>query len=144
MNNENINIFLIRNKFSNNSGKEVPSIWKIVFMEFWHQMTFQKISPKVEERFFTTVQVFIFWKKNSRFFLFTETFKLVNNQFLNNWASIDGGAISYKSGRPLDINNYFLNNSARNYGNKISSYATRMQFFSENGSFSDIKKKKKY
>jgi len=51
---------------------------------------------------------------------------LSNNSFLNNQASISGGALTYSSPRPLLVNNTFRNNSAP-YGNDISSFPTKIK-----------------
>ena len=75
---------------------------------------------------------------NNKLCIFLEIFKLINNQFLSNWATEDGGAISYKLQRPSIISNYFSNNSAKSYGNKISSYAIKAKLVSENSSYSKI------
>ena len=67
-------------------------------------------------------------------FYSAETFQFTENIFQSNRASQEGGAISYQLQRPSMINNYFFNNSAGNYGDDISSYATKIFLFYENGS----------
>ena len=53
------------------------------------------------------------------------TFK--NNQFINNQALIDGGAIKFQYTEPIDFNNTFMNNSAR-YGVDKSSFFSKLGF----------------
>ena len=51
-------------------------------------------------------------------------FTLIENTFGNNFAHIQGGAISYVSAGFEDIDNTYVGNTARLHSDTISSYAT--------------------
>ena len=64
---------------------------------------------------------------------FTSRFLLIfQNNFTNNSAHIEGGALKYTSKRPLEILlNLFKNNTAV-YGPNLASYPVRIRLFDEN------------
>lgn len=57
------------------------------------------------------------------------------NNFTNNQAEIEGGAVKYISKRPRNLTeNYFSNNSAI-YGKNLASYPIRLRLYNESKLF---------
>ena len=60
---------------------------------------------------------------------------ITESKFVNNFANIQGGAISYTSYRPYFYDNTYLNNSSP-YGNDIGSFG--INIYSLNGTYQPL------